>query len=107
MQNKPPKSELSFDPLYLVDGKKSETATQVKLPKSTQFYKEVNENGGPWIMGPVMANAVRRTNAILNMVPDLEYHEAMLASSDTGMTAIGKLAIGTSVYMPFMQGFWQ
>eukprot|EP00933_Yihiella_yeosuensis_P022449 TRINITY_DN17692_c0_g1_i1.p1 TRINITY_DN17692_c0_g1~~TRINITY_DN17692_c0_g1_i1.p1 ORF type:complete len:409 (-),score=69.83 TRINITY_DN17692_c0_g1_i1:44-1270(-) len=107
MQSKPPKSDLGFDPLYLVDGKKSTCGTQVQLPKGSTYYDEVGQHGGPWIMGPVMANAVRRTNAILNMVPDLEYHEAMLDSSDIGMTATLKVAMGTSVYMPFLAGFWQ
>merc|ERR1712178_545006 len=77
------------------------------LPKRSEPFAEMNEAGGPWVMGPVMANAVRRTNAMLNMVPDLEYYEAMLASSDTGMTALGNVAVGTSMYMPFMTGFWQ
>jgi len=58
-------------------------------------------------MGPVMANAVRRTNAILNMVPNLQYHEAMLESSDVGMSTMMNIAIGTSIYLPFMYGFWQ
>jgi len=107
MQNKPPKSNLGFDPLYLVDGRKSECSTQVQLPKGAVFYEEVGQNGGPWIMGPVMANAVRRTNAILNMVPDLEYHEAMLDSSDVGMTTLTSIAMGSSIYMPFLTGFWQ
>mmetsp|Transcript_14653 Transcript_14653/g.43806 ORF Transcript_14653/g.43806 Transcript_14653/m.43806 type:complete len:390 (-) Transcript_14653:23-1192(-) len=107
MQTKAPKSQLGFDPLYLVDGKKSECATQVQLPKGTQFYEEAGQKGGPWIMGPVMANAVRRSNAVLGMVPNLKYHEAVLASSDMGMGAMATVAMGTCIYMPFMLGFWQ
>merc|ERR1712192_36672 len=68
---------------------------------------EAGQKGGPWIMGPVMANAVRRTNAILNMVPDLEYHEAMLESSVDGTSAMTNVALGTSIYLPFLVGFWQ
>ena len=26
----------------------------------SRFYEEAGQKGGPWIMGPVMANAVRR-----------------------------------------------
>lgn len=107
MQSKPQKGSLGYDPLYHVDGKKSECSTQVKLPKSSQFYQEAGQKGGPWVMGPVMANAVRRTNAILNMVPDLEYHEAVLESSDLGMSTMMMVAAGTSAYLPFMGGFWQ
>jgi len=92
MQTKPPRSTCGFDPLYLVDGKKSECDTKINLPKGAKFYEEAGQKGGPWIMGPVMANAVRRTNAILNMVPDLQYEEAMLESSDAGDGAMMKIA---------------
>ena len=30
------------------------------LPSGSRFYEEAGQKGGPWIMGPVMANAVRR-----------------------------------------------
>eukprot|EP00414_Alexandrium_minutum_P003372 CAMPEP_0113819174 /NCGR_PEP_ID=MMETSP0328-20130328/608_1 /TAXON_ID=39455 /ORGANISM="Alexandrium minutum" /LENGTH=370 /DNA_ID=CAMNT_0000787109 /DNA_START=97 /DNA_END=1205 /DNA_ORIENTATION=- /assembly_acc=CAM_ASM_000350 len=107
LQAKAPKSQLGFDPLYLVDGQKSDCSTQIELPKGSQFYQEAGQKGGPWIMGPVMANAVRRSNALLNMVPGLKYHEAMLASSDVGTSTMMTVAMGTCIYMPFMLGFWQ
>jgi len=106
MQQKPSKSSLGFDPLYLADGAKSECLTQVDLPKGSQYYEEMGQKGGPWIMGPVMANAVRRTNAVLKMVPDLKYHEAMLESSQVGLSTLTTLALGVSVYLPFTQPLW-
>ena len=57
-------------------------------------------------MGPVMANAVRRTNAVLKMVPDLKYHEAILESSELGMSSLQTFALGVSIYLPFTQSLW-
>jgi len=106
MRTKPSKGTLGFDPLYLADGKKSEFLTQVDLPKGSRYYEEAGQKGGPWIMGPVMANAVRRTNAVLKMVPDLKYHEAMLESSDFGLSTLSTMAMGIAVYLPFTQSLW-
>ena len=106
MRQKPSKGSLGFDPLYLADGKKSEFLTQVDLPKGSRFYEEAGQKGGPWIMGPVMANAVRRSNAVLKMVPDLKYHEAVLESSDFGMSTLSTMALGIAVYLPFTQSLW-
>jgi len=107
MKSKPPRGGLGFDPLYLVDGQKSDCGTKVSLPKGSQFYEEAGANGSPWIMGPVMANAVRRTNALLKMAPDLEYHEALLDSSDVGMTGMFQVAFGVSLHLPFTMGLWR
>merc|ERR1712080_278275 len=41
------------------------------------------------------------------MVPNLRYHEAMLESSNAGPSTMTTIAMGTSVYLPFMLGFWQ
>lgn len=53
-----------FDPLLKrPDGSKSESLTKITNPKQDVYCDEFAQYGGPWIMGPVMANCVRRSNA--------------------------------------------
>ena len=53
-----------FDPLLKkADGTKSASLTKIANPKKDVWCKEFAQYGGPWIMGPVMANCVRRSNA--------------------------------------------
>ena len=73
------KSNASFDPLLrLVDGSKSEFTQKNVSPKSDVYVSEFKRNGGPWIMGPVMANCVRRSNALLGYNKELIYSECLL-----------------------------
>ena len=52
----------AFDPLLTTtDGTKSTFTTVNKSPKKTEDVPELGCNAGPWIMGPVMVNCVRRS----------------------------------------------
>ena len=52
----------AFDPLLTTtEGTKSTFTTVNKSPKKTEEVPELDCNAGPWIMGPVMVNCVRRS----------------------------------------------
>merc|ERR1712060_1034572 len=73
-----------FDPLLrLPDGSKSESVTKTANPKKDEFCEEFGQAGGPWIMGPVMANCVRRSNALLNYNAELLFADFMLRGKPT------------------------
>ena len=76
------KSSTSFDPLLrAADGSKSEFTQTNISPKSDIFCSEFNRNGGPWIMGPVMVNCIRRSNALLGYNKNLTYGDCLLRDS--------------------------
>lgn len=52
----------SFDPLLQTkDGGKSDYVTKNISPKSNEYLDDLECDVGPWIMGPVMVNCVRRS----------------------------------------------
>ena len=53
-------------------------------PKSDYWNAEFERYAGPWIMGPVMANCVRRSNALLGYADALDYSDAMLRPASFG-----------------------
>lgn len=73
----------AFDPLLTnADGEKSEHKTTV-THKSREYHENFGRrHAGPWIMAPVMANCVRRSNALLGYAPDLRYGDAKLDDPD-------------------------
>jgi len=72
------KSKTEFDPLIkTIDGKKPGNKTKV-IHKNKEYHAEFGRKAGPWIMAPVMANCVRRSNAILGYNSELEYGDAKL-----------------------------
>jgi len=97
-------SKPAFDPLLRrPDGSKSEFATKIASPKKDTYFKEFDKQAGPWIMSPVMANCVRRSNALLGYSKEFTYSEAQLRSPDTWQwvkdTAFSAL-VGAAVYLP-------
>jgi len=69
----------SFDPLLRTrEGTKSEHITKVTSPKKDVWCSGFSQYGGPWIMGPVMANCVRRSNALLGYSKSFVYSDVML-----------------------------
>jgi short subunit dehydrogenase-like uncharacterized protein len=97
-----------YDPLVKsLDGKKSKFNTIV-THKATQYHAEFGRNAGPWIMSPVMANCVRRSNAILGYSSDLKFGDACL--SDPSWTNYLKQslyagAIGAALYIPPLRSY--
>jgi len=94
-----------FDPLLRTrQGSKSESLTKIASPKREQYVPEFKCRGGPWIMGPVMANCVRRSNALLGYSPNLLYGEMMLRCNSTWGHYFGEKAytalVGAAVMMP-------
>ena len=68
-----------FDPLLKTDkGDKSQFSMNNISPKTSTFCPEHKRNAGPWIMGPVMVNCVRRSNALVGYAESLTFSEAML-----------------------------
>lgn len=72
------KQATDFDPLVKsLEGSKSEFKTKV-IHKGKEHHAEFGRKAGPWIMAPVMANCVRRSNAILGYNSELKYGDACL-----------------------------
>jgi len=98
------KEKTDFDPLLRdAAGSKSEYTTKVTSPKKDVWVGEFQRHGGPWIMSPVMANCVRRSNALLRYSASFVYSEAQLRDTswaqqakDFGYTAL----VGAAIYMP-------
>ena len=93
----------NVDPLVqLEDGTKSKFSTQVTHKKST-FVSEFQRTAGPWLMAPVMANCVRRSNALLGYAPELAYGDALLEDPSwiqyLQRTAY-KGVVGAALYLP-------
>lgn len=73
------KSAATFDPLLRgADGTKSAFAQKNVSPKQDVYCAEFGRNGGPWIMAPVMANCVRRSNALLGYHATFHYGDCLL-----------------------------
>eukprot|EP00316_Scyphosphaera_apsteinii_P012288 CAMPEP_0119333306 /NCGR_PEP_ID=MMETSP1333-20130426/84860_1 /TAXON_ID=418940 /ORGANISM="Scyphosphaera apsteinii, Strain RCC1455" /LENGTH=409 /DNA_ID=CAMNT_0007343345 /DNA_START=46 /DNA_END=1275 /DNA_ORIENTATION=+ len=99
----------SFDPLLQAsDGTKSLYATKITSPKKSIYVKAFKRYGGPWIMGPVMANCVRRSNALLQYSEALRFSDCLLRSGgsyqyvkDTAYAAL----VAAAIYLPFFRRF--
>ena len=88
-------SSTDFDPLIkTLDGKKSDNKTKV-IHKGKEFHKEFGRKAGPWIMAPVMANCVRRSNAVLGYNSEFQYGDA--AVEDPSWTNWAKRTAFTGV----------
>ena len=65
---------------------------------------EFGQYGGPWIMGPVMANCVRRSNALLGYSASFTYADVMLRGHPTWAQWAGVKAqetlVGAAVMAP-------
>jgi len=73
------KNSSEFDPLLsATNGTKSEYTTKNICPKSNISVPDLDRNAGPWIMGPVMMNCVRRSNALIGYSKDFQYGDALL-----------------------------
>ena len=80
------------DPLLrTADGAASEYKTKVTSPKSNVRVVEFRRSAGPWVMGPVMANCIRRSNALNGYAKGLVYSEALLRPTSWSAWAHDKL----------------
>jgi len=99
-------AKTAFDPLLLdAHGVKAPFATKNASPKRDVYLPEFKRSGGPWIMGPVMANCVRRSNALLGYSPSLVFSDVLLRDAswwtrvqDTAFNAL----VGAAIAMPFL-----
>lgn len=95
----------SFDPLLrATSGDKSAHLTTIASPKKDVFVKEFGQYGGPWIMSPVMANCVRRSNALLGYNANFTYSELMLRGKPTYGEWVSQKAfkalVGAAIVLP-------
>lgn len=90
-------------------GKKSKYSMTNKSPKDRIYYEEFKMEGSTWIMQAVMANCVRRSNALLGYNENLVYSEAMLMHTPTWgewlSSTSTKMMVGAAIYMPFFSRF--
>ncbi|KAL7567449.1 hypothetical protein ACA910_021407 [Epithemia clementina (nom. ined.)] len=74
--------EEAFDSLLRSpDGTKSSHEVKNITTKETIYEKHIGKNVGPWIMGPVMVNCIRRSNALLKYRYDLRYGDAQVKNA--------------------------
>ena len=104
-------SKLAFDPLLrTADGSKSASATKNVSPKKDVWCAEFGRSGGPWIMAPVMANCIRRSNALIGYTEALAYSDCMLRHSGIlhwlkawySQTLMGAAVLAPSVFQRFL-----
>ena len=98
----------AFDPLVkTLDGTKSLFVTKV-THKSSQYHADHGRKASPWLMSPVMANCVRRSNALLGYAPELKYGDAKLEGKSLSTWLTGTIytgLIGAALYFPPLQRF--
>ena len=86
------------------DGNKSKYGMKNKSPKQPVFVEEFKKESGPWIMQPVMANCIRRSNALLGYNENLVYSEAMLNETVGWLEWLSamqlNITVGASIYFP-------
>eukprot|EP01035_Chromulina_nebulosa_P018353 gene18352-24046_t len=90
------KSSLGYDPLLkTLDSVKSTNKLIVKNVSFLNYSKEHKSWTGPFVMAPVMANCIRRSNAINNYSDKLIYKEALVYPS----LAAGIVNILSNIYL--------
>mmetsp|Transcript_128795 Transcript_128795/g.191986 ORF Transcript_128795/g.191986 Transcript_128795/m.191986 type:complete len:409 (-) Transcript_128795:203-1429(-) len=74
------KNSTDFDPLLsTIAGTKSQFSTKNISPKKETPIPEMEgRKAGPWVMGPVMVNCVRRSNALIGYSEDFKYGDAQV-----------------------------
>lgn len=83
----------SFDPLVkTVDGSKSEYTTKNITPKTKKNAADEIGYGfsQPWVMGPVMVNCIKRSNALMGYSKDFKCGDSFLVKENS-LGAIFKL----------------
>lgn len=97
------KSAIGFDPLLkTIKGDKSENKFKVANQSYLSYSKEYGAWCGPFVMAAVMANCVRRSNAVSNYSGSIKYSEAVVyASFMAGIVVLVDLLIlGTALLCP-------
>jgi len=91
----------TFDPLTTTaDGSKSEFITKNVTPKKKK--NTTNEIGygtsQPWVMGPVMVNCVKRSNALIGYSKDFKCGDSFLVKEDSWNATFKLLKNGIMLY---------
>lgn len=97
------KSSLGYDPLLkTATGEKSSTKLSVQNQAFLGHSAEYQSWVGPFVMAMVMANCVRRSNAINNYGAKITYKEAQVYPSFMAgyVTLLGFFVLGTALYCP-------
>jgi len=97
------RSSLKFDPfLKTLLGNKSENKLIVKNQASLGYSSEYKHWVGPFVMAMVMANCIRRSNAVNNYSSKLVYKEALVFPNFfAGFNyMMGLIVMGTAFYCP-------
>jgi len=97
------KSALGFDPLLKNhQGTKSTAKFSVKNRSSLGYSKEYKAWCGPFVMAAVMANCVRRSNAVNGYSDNVTYCESVVYASFFAafVTLIDMMCLGTALLIP-------
>lgn len=97
------KSQLGFDPLLkTVAGSQSSNKFSLKVQGSLGYSKERRRWVGPFVMAMVMANCIRRSNALNNYSSKLRYYEAVVYPSFAAgfISLADALFLATVIFCP-------
>lgn len=97
------KSKLGFDPLLkTATGVKSENKLTAKNQASLGFSKKNQTWVGPFVMAMVMANCVRRSNALNNYTTKLVYKESLVFPGFMAgfVNLMGLAVTGVAIFCP-------
>jgi len=94
-------AKTSFDPLFkTADGSKSEFIAKNSTPKQKKnMTKELGYGTSqPWVMGPVMVNCIKRSNALLSYAKDFKCGDSFLVKDDSIAASLNLIKNGALLY---------
>eukprot|EP00536_Pseudo-nitzschia_multiseries_P002713 jgi/Psemu1/322668/estExt_fgenesh1_pg.C_370007 len=100
-KNRKNMGKTKFDPLFTTtDGSKSEFLTKNATPKkSAKVGDEIGYGTSqPWVMGPVMVNCIKRSNALMGYSKDLKCGDSFLVKEDSWGAKLKLLKNGAILY---------
>eukprot|EP00053_Salpingoeca_punica_P009205 m.82470 g.82470 ORF g.82470 m.82470 type:complete len:484 (+) comp14920_c0_seq1:129-1580(+) len=105
---KPAPAALGFDPLIKdADGKRSENKLSAKNQKFLGYNQQFKSWVGPFVMAMVMANCVRRSNAVNGYGRNVTYKEALVYPGLMAgvVNTIQNLVFATMLFCPPLRAF--
>ncbi|GAB5363285.1 hypothetical protein AAMO2058_000870400 [Amorphochlora amoebiformis] len=107
-QNPMKTTKSGFDPMVSDEkGNKSANKLKINLPGCCSYNSEIKKFVGPFVMAPVNANVVRRSNALLGYSPVFTYYEVMTfpGCMAAWLAQTVNLFIGTAIFLPPCKAF--
>eukprot|EP00468_Gymnochlora_sp_CCMP2014_P003567 CAMPEP_0167751680 /NCGR_PEP_ID=MMETSP0110_2-20121227/6717_1 /TAXON_ID=629695 /ORGANISM="Gymnochlora sp., Strain CCMP2014" /LENGTH=499 /DNA_ID=CAMNT_0007637211 /DNA_START=664 /DNA_END=2163 /DNA_ORIENTATION=+ len=97
------RTKAPFNPMSM-DAKGGEAPNKLKtrFPRCCSYDSKYGEFVGPFIMAPVNANVVKRSNALLGYSPSITYSEVIThpGCMSAWLIELQKIFIGTGIFFP-------